>query len=220
MRRKTLPSLCLALAVALPSMALATETATTTEVAPEESAGAMAAFRAHHDTVTDLVDAGAEKDKIQAKVDELLDYEWIATAALGGKARFAERCGDQCDQFKELLSKLIRQNYLKRVFKKDRGTVVYIEEKVRKKASKVSTLVTWTTDQGVTNTVEIDYVMHKINGKWHVRDIITEGVSLAKTYKYEFRKLHKEGGIDLINSRLESKLSELAQADTSTPSAP
>ena len=209
------------MAVALPGLAMANDA---TEAAPaaEETAGAgaMAAFRESHDKVTNLVDKGASAADLQAQVDSLLDYDWIAQSALGGATRYEERCADQCDQFKDLLSKLIRQNYLKRVFKKDRGTVVYIEEKVRKKASKVSTLVTYTTDEGITHTVEIDYVMHKIDGKWLVRDIITEGVSLAKTYKYEFRKLHKEGGIDLINRRLESKLSELAKADTSTPSKP
>ncbi len=208
------------MAVALPSLAMANEATEAAPATEEESSGAMKAFRESHDVVTDLVDKGASADDLQKQVDSLLDYEWIATAALGGPSRYAERCGDQCDQFKKLLSNLIRENYLKRVYKKDRGTVVYIEEKTRKKASKVSTLVTYTTDEGITHTVEIDYVMHKVDGKWHVRDIITEGVSLAKTYKYEFRKLHNEGGIDLILRRLESKLSELAQADTSAKKKP
>jgi phospholipid transport system substrate-binding protein len=208
-RPKILPSLCLAAALAIPSLALAGETA-----------GAMEAFRASHSEVTTLVDEGAPATDLQAKVDALLDYDWIAKAALGGENRYAERCETRCDEFKELLSRLIRENYLKRVFKKDRGTVVYIDEKVRKKASKVNTLVTYTTDEGITHTIEVAYVMHKVDGEWHVRDMITDGVSLAKTYKYEFKKLHKEGGIDLIISRLESKLSEIAKADTTPPAKP
>jgi phospholipid transport system substrate-binding protein len=212
-RSKILPSLCLALAVAIPSLALAGEGDSDTSTAVT-TFGAMSAFRQSHNDVTDLVDQGAPGDDVQAMVDNLLDYDWIATAALGGPARYAERCETRCDEFKLLLSKLIRENYLKRVFKKDRGTVVYIDEKARKKASKVNTLVTYTTDEGITHTIEVSYVMHQIDGTWHVRDMITDGVSLSKTYKYEFRKLHKEGGIDLIISRLESKLSEIAKADT------
>ena len=51
---------------------------------------------------------------------------------------------------------------------------------MRKKATKVDTRVTFTDKEGETKVVEIDYVMHKVDGHWHVRDIITEGVSLAK----------------------------------------
>ena len=66
---------------------------------------------------------------------------------------------------------------------------------------------------GKDEIVEVVYVMHQVGGAWKVEDIITEGVSLAKNYKYEFNKILKEKGIDELILRLENKLAELAKKD-------
>ncbi|MCH9682275.1 MAG: ABC transporter substrate-binding protein [Deltaproteobacteria bacterium] len=201
--RKSIVALSLSCALLLPSAALA-----------EGGAGAIDAFKQSQTEVTSLVDAKADAKELQAKVDTLLDYDWIATAALGGPKRFAERCTERCDEFKGLLTKLIRKNYLKRINDKNRGTVEYLKEHVRAKATKVDTKVTFTDKAGETKTVEIDYVMHKVDGQWHVRDMITEGVSLAKNYKYEINKLYKDGGMDKVITSLQAKVDEL---DAETP---
>jgi phospholipid transport system substrate-binding protein len=200
--RKTIAALSLSLALLMPLAAAA-----------EGGAGAIDAFKQSHQEVTALVDAGAETSKIQAEVDELLDYDWIAKAALGGPSRYAQACGERCDEFKALLTQLIRENYLKRIKAKNRGTVDYQGEEVREKATKVDTKVTFVDKEGKTQIVEIDYVMHKLDGKWVVRDIITEGVSLAKNYKYEINRLHAEGGMDKVISTLQKKLDEVSKSD-------
>jgi ABC-type transporter MlaC component len=200
--RKTIAALSLSLALLMPTLALA-----------EGGAGAIDAFKQSHQEVTTLVDSAAETSKIQAEVDELLDYQWIAKAALGGPSRYAEACGERCDEFESLLTQLIRENYLKRIKAKNRGTVEYQGEEVREKATKVATKVTFVDKDGKTQVVSIHYVMHKVDGKWHVRDIITEGVSLAKNYKYEINRLHAEGGMDKVISTLQKKLDEVSKSD-------
>lgn len=200
--RKTIAVLSLSLALLMPAAALA-----------EGGAGAIDAFKQSHEEVTSLVDSGAATPKIQAKVDEMLDYDWITKAALGGPSRYAAACGDRCDEFKSLLTQLIRENYLKRIKAKDRGKVEYQGEEVREKATKVDTKVTFVDKEGKTQIVDIDYVMHKVDGKWHVRDIITDGVSLAKNYKYEINRLHAQGGMDKVISTLQKKLDEVSKAD-------
>jgi ABC-type transporter MlaC component len=207
MLRKIFSLLVLSAALTAPVVASAAD--------PTDSA--MGAFRTQHDQVIDLIDKGTASDKVQGQVDGLLDYDWIATTALGGPGKYEKKCDAdpaRCEQFKELLSRLIRENYLKRIFAKDRGTVVYIDENVRKKATKVNTLVTFTDTDHITRTIEVAYVMHKVGDVWQVRDIITDGVSLSKNYKYEFNKLYKDGGMDKVISQLESKLADLAKADT------
>lgn len=199
--RKSIVALSLSLALLLPVAALA-----------EGGAGAIDAFKVSHGEVTTLVDAGADASKIQAQVDGMLDYDWITMAALGGPTRYAEACGERCDEFKALLTELIRENYLKRIKAKDRGTVEYLGEEVREKATKVDTKVTFVDKEGKTQVVEIDYVMHKVDGQWHVRDIITEGVSLAKNYKYEINRLYVEGGMDKVISTLRKKLEEVKKS--------
>jgi phospholipid transport system substrate-binding protein len=62
---------------------------------------------------------------------------------------------------------------------------------------------------GREQSITVDYVMHKIDGNWQVRDIITDDVSLSKTYRYEFNKIAKTEGIDGVIRKLESKLASL-----------
>ena len=64
--------------------------------------------------------------------------------------------------------------------------------------------------KGREQTVRVSYVMHQIDGGWQIRDIITDGVSLAKTYRYEFNQLLKQDGINSIVSKLEQKLANVA----------
>jgi ABC-type transporter MlaC component len=45
------------------------------------------------------------------------------------------------------------------------------------------------------------------------QNIITDGVSLAKTYRYEFNKILRDEGIDGLIARLESKIAEIAKAE-------
>lgn len=175
---------------------------------------ALETFKASHEAVDKLVDGGADDKALEAAVDSLLDYDWIAKAALGGGKKFDKRCGERCGEFTDLLTKLIRRNYLKRIAAKDNGTVVIIREDTRtrkgKVIAKVDTVVTFTApDDGRPQTLEVSYIMHEVDGTWQVRDMLTDGLSLAKTWKYDFSELHKEGGIDLVISRLEAKLAEV-----------
>jgi phospholipid transport system substrate-binding protein len=193
---------CFALSIALlfSSTALAEETS------------ALESFRRSHEAVIDLVHKKAKDATIQREVDSFLDYQWLAQAALGGPARYQKRCEARCDEFEQLLARLIRQNYLKRIHQSDKGKVEYVGEEVRKKATKVTTKVDFKKN-GRKQQLTIAYVMHQTDeGEWVCRDIITDGVSLAKTYRFEFNKILRDGGINSLIARLETKLAELAKA--------
>ena len=175
---------------------------------------ALETFKKSHEQVDALVDGGADDQALAGAVDSLLDYNWIAKAALGGANKFEKRCAERCGEFTDLLTKLIRRNYLKRIAAKDNGTVVIIREVTRtrkgKVIAKVDTVVTFTApDDGRPQTLEVSYIMHQVDGRWQVRDMFTDGLSLAKTWKHDFSELYKEGGIDNVITRLELKLSEV-----------
>jgi phospholipid transport system substrate-binding protein len=174
--------------------------------------GALDTFRAGHDRVTALVAKRAKVDAIEKEVDALLDYKALAQESLGGAARYAERCGARCGEYEALLARLIRENYLRRI-RADKGhSISYLGEESRPRGTKVQTSVGYQKD-GKDATVEVDYVMHEVDGRWQVRDIVTDGVSLAKNYKYEFNQILKKDGIDGLIGRLESKLAVLAKKD-------
>ncbi|WP_244923810.1 MlaC/ttg2D family ABC transporter substrate-binding protein [Enhygromyxa salina] len=187
--------------LATPGVAQATETS------------AIDAFRTKHEAVVKLVKDKATDAQLQAKVDELLDYDYLANAALGGPDRYAQICEARCDDFADLLTRLIRENYLRMIRKAEKHPVEYLDEVAGKNdVYKVTTQVK-IEKNGREQTVTVDYVMHKVDGKWQVRDIITEGVSLAKTYRYEINKIAKEQGIDGVIRKLQDKLDALDAGD-------
>ncbi len=212
--RTRLAPLTLALGMSLSVFGGAVSTAQAAEVAAPADAppSALEAFKASHQAVVTLVREKASTDKLKAEVDGLLDYDWIAHAALGGERRYTKKCESRCAEYETLLAQLIRENYLKRIRQSDTGTVEYLGEEVRKDKAKVDTRVTFEKD-GETQVLEVSYVMHYVEGRWVARNIITDGVSLSKTYRYEFGKIVRDEGIDGLINRLQTKLADVAKAD-------
>jgi phospholipid transport system substrate-binding protein len=167
---------------------------------------AQEAFESSHASVLKLVHDKVGNDKIEKEVDNFLDYKWIAEAALSGK----KKCEPRCDEYEALLARLIRQNYLKRINQSDTGSMTTTGAETRGKKAKVDTLVKFNKD-GEDQELQISYVMHFVDDKWVCRNIITDGVSLARTYKYEFNKIIRDEGIDGLIARLENKLAEVAK---------
>jgi phospholipid transport system substrate-binding protein len=172
--------------------------------------GALDGFRAGHTKVVELVAKKAATEAIQREVDRLLDYDALARESLGGPAHYAEKCGTRCAEFEALLARLIRENYLRRLRSDGAHKVEYLGEETRSRGTFIKTLVSFTKD-GQAQSVTVDYLMHQVDGRWQVRDIVTDGVSLAKNYKFEFNQVLKQDGIDGLIARLESRLALLAQ---------
>jgi phospholipid transport system substrate-binding protein len=182
-------------------------------VAPSlaHAADAVGAFKAKHEAVVDLVKQNADDAKLQKELDSLLDYGWLAEQSLGGAENFATVCGDRCDEFESLLGQLIRENYLRMVRKAEKHAVEYVGQVEGKNGVYKVTTKIKIDKNGREQTVVVEYVMHQSSdGNWQVRDIITDEVSLAKTYRYEFNKIAKAEGIDGIVRKLEDKLAKLA----------
>ncbi|MBV1858733.1 MAG: hypothetical protein KUG77_10005 [Nannocystaceae bacterium] len=90
MIRTRLAPLTLALCMSLSVFGSAASSAQAAEVV-DAPPSALEAFKASHQSVVALVHEKASADKLQAEVDGLLDYDWIAHAALGGERRYAKK---------------------------------------------------------------------------------------------------------------------------------
>lgn len=172
--------------------------------------GALDTFRAGHTRVVELVGKRAASDAIEREVDRLLDYGALARESLGGADRYAERCGSRCAEFEALLARLIRENYLRRLRSDGAHRVDYVGEETRSRGTVIMTSVAFKKD-GHDQSVTVDYLMHEVDGRWQVRDIITDGVSLARNYKFEFNQILKQDGIDGLIARLEARIDLLAK---------
>ncbi len=169
---------------------------------------AAGAFSAKHAAVVELVEQGASDAKLRKELDGMLDYRWLAESSLGGPDNYAKVCASRCAEFEALLTELVRENYLRMVRKTKTHPLEYVDAvEGRGGVHKITTKVK-VDKNGRQRSVTVEYVMHQVGGSWQVRDIITDGISLVKTYRHEFNKLAKAEGIDGIISRLEDKLAK------------
>lgn len=174
--------------------------------------GALKFFEAEQAAVLALVRKGAADAEIEARVDKFLDYQWIAQQSLGGPTEYANRCAPRCAEFEALLTRLIRESYLMRLHQADKGTLEYLGETYspsNTQKAKVDTKVSYTTSQGFDQSIQVAYVLHWVNGTWTTRNIITDGVSLANTYLYEFDRLLRERGVDGLIARLQEQVAKV-----------
>lgn len=201
--RNIFSGLLLSLAVVAP--AVAAEPAAVVAAKPS----ALETFKARHGKVLDLVKKGAPTEALQKEVDQLLNYQALAETSLGGPKHYASKCASRCAEFEKLLARLIRENYLKRIRSDKKYDLTIQGEEVKARGTHVRTQIALTRD-GKPEVIEVVYLMEETPEGWKVGDIVTDGVSLAKNYRFEFNKILKDKGIDELISRLEGKVQELA----------
>jgi phospholipid transport system substrate-binding protein len=178
-----------------------------------EAGDAAGAFKTSHESIVKLVGRDASDAELRKVIDGMLDYGWLAEASLGGPDNYAKVCADRCAEFEALLTELVRENYIRMVRKADEHPVEYIGQVEGKGGVHKVTTKMKVDRNGRERNVTVEYVMHQSGGAWQVRDIITDEVSLAKTYRHEFNKLAKAEGIDGIIERLEDKLAKIDAGD-------
>lgn len=180
---------------------------------------ALNSFQGQHQKVEALLAKKATDSALAREVDQLLDYQELAQAALGGKSAYAEACKSDCAKFEKALSELIRRNYLRFLRKSGEGRVEYLGAQVGRKGSavKIKTRVQRKKAPAGSrnNHVFVSYILRESSpGQWRAVDVVTEGVSLRKTYRYEFKKILNRagagGGIKGVIAKIEAKLAEVS----------
>lgn len=167
---------------------------------------AEATLKAKQAELTGLLKKGKSADndkKVQAIFDELLDYDTLAKDSLGshwGDLSEAER-----KEFQEVLERLVRNAYRKNLRKTLSYEVTYKGSNPGKKGIVIHT-VAKNKNNNREEPISIDYTMHKSNGKWKVRDLVTEGSSLVNNYKSQFGRVIKKKGFAELMKRMKTKL--------------
>lgn len=53
--------------------------------------------------------------------------------------------------------------------------------------------------------IHIDYAMHKLDGRWVVGNIVTEGASMVGNYRSQFGRVIKKSGFPELMKRMKKK---------------
>jgi phospholipid transport system substrate-binding protein len=155
--------------------------------------------------LSDLVSkskSAEDEKKLDAAFDSVFDYENLAKATL--KDSWEQRTPAERAEFTALLKDLVRKAY-RRNIKKTLGYEIDYKGEEDGDAGKVVRTVAHNKKNNREEPVSIDYVVHQVDGKWLINDIVTEGASLAHTYRNQFRKIIDKKGFDELLKRMKAK---------------
>jgi len=143
-----------------------------------------------------------DEKKLDAAFDAVFDYDYLAHQTL--KDSWEQRTPAERAEFTQLLKDLVRNAYRKNL-KKTLGYSVDYKGESDVDAGKIVKTVAKNAKNAREEPVSIDYVVHQVDGKWLIGDIVTEGSSLVKNYRNQFRKVIQKHGFEELLTRMKKK---------------
>lgn len=145
--------------------------------------------------------AGNDK-QLRVTFDALLDYDRLAKDSLG--KHWEGRTEEERKEFQALLTTLVQSAYTKNIRSTLDYNIVFEGAQPAQEGELVQTVAQHKTDARK-EAIHINYLVHDVKGSPRVYDIITEGSSLVKNYKSQFRRIIKKGGFSDLLERMRKK---------------
>jgi phospholipid transport system substrate-binding protein len=146
-----------------------------------------------------------QKDEIKKLAATLLDYDELAQKSLA--AHWDKLTPAQRTEFVTTLRELIERNYVRQLRSNLDYQVQYKNEEADGDQATVSTVVK-VKSAGKNTDAEIVYKMKKDPDGWRVWDVITDEVSLVRSYRTQFNKIITEQSYDALIKKMKSKLKD------------
>jgi phospholipid transport system substrate-binding protein len=156
------------------------------------------------------------KEQARKIVGELIDFEALARATLGNK--WEEIKAADRTRYTAALKGAMEANYLAKMRQgkttdTERIKVDILGEEPQGNATLVRTKV-----QSGEDSAAIDYLMAKRSKGWRAVDVITEGVSLADTYREQVAKILAKKSLNDVIAALDKKRKAL-EAEQDKPAS-
>lgn len=149
-------------------------------------------------------DSPARRKQLTAAVGDLLDYEELAKRALD--RQWKERSKAERDQFLSLLTQLVERQYQRNMETTLDFDIRYTGAEPIDEAGALVKTMARSKKKKRAPELSIDYALHKPGDTWRVYDIWTDGVSLVKNYRRQFRRIIRNEGWNGLIERMEKKL--------------
>ena len=140
------------------------------------------------------------KQRILTVVNRMFDFRGMARSSLGqnwNSLTTAER-----DKFVSLFASLIEQRYIGKIDAYSNQKVIYKNQRVRNNKARVYTAII---DKDL--EIPIDYSLQMSQGKWLIKDLKIENVSLIANYRRDFNSIMRKeqfgGLVEKITEQLE-----------------
>jgi phospholipid transport system substrate-binding protein len=135
---------------------------------------------------------------------EFLDYDRLAELSLDQE--WKERSPKERKQFVSLLRQLVERQYQRNMESTLEYKVAWVGSEAIEDTGALVKSSARSQKKKRQPPIEIDYSMRPDDDEWRVWDISTDGVSLVKNYKRQFRRVIKDEGWKGLIGRMEKKL--------------
>ncbi|MDT8369173.1 MAG: ABC transporter substrate-binding protein [Longimicrobiales bacterium] len=197
--RRSMILMALAL-VAVPAGAIAQST-------PE------AVVRARNETVSaTLANVGDEvpesvREELKDVINGLLDFRELSRLALA--RHWADRTPEEQEEFIDLFRELVRNSSVQKleVYKAD--STVYEPASIE---GDKATLVTRAFKGS--SEIEIEYLMHRVDGEWLAYDVVVDGSSTMRTYRDSFIRELQSTSFEAMMRRMRDRLNRSGESDS------
>jgi phospholipid transport system substrate-binding protein len=179
--------------------------------AADPAAAARAVVETRHEQFRQIVaefkEAEPMRERIRQALSEFVDYDLFSK--LAAKSFWDDMTPKQREEYLELFTKLIQRTYLKR-FEAGKPFKVEILGPAQLNAKKDQALVKTEITSGKVSAF-VDYKLFVPEGKdaWLAYDVVIDDVSVMRNYRTSFDKTWKEGGFDLLTSKMRKKLDKV-----------
>ena len=140
------------------------------------------------------------KQRILTVVNRMFDFRGMARSSLG--QNWNNLTAEERDRFVSLFASLIEQRYIGKIDAYNNQKVIYKDHRVRNNKARVYTAII---DKDL--EIPIDYSLQMSQGKWLIKDLKIENVSLIANYRRDFnsiiRKEQFAGLVEKITEQLE-----------------
>ena len=140
------------------------------------------------------------KQRILDVVNRMFDFRAMARSSLG--QNWNQLTAEEQDNFVDLFASLIEQRYIGKIDAFDNQKVIYKDKRVKNDKARVYSVIL---DKNL--EIPIDYSLQLSQGKWLIKDLKIENVSLIANYRRDFnsiiRKVKFAGLVEKITEQLE-----------------
>jgi phospholipid transport system substrate-binding protein len=143
------------------------------------------------------------REKARTAVGELIDFDALAKATLGKK--WADLSPKDRTRYTESLRGAMEANYLAKMRQGKSQDVDKVKSQVLGEEKQGENTLVKTKVTSGEDSAAIDYVMAREKSGWRAVDVLTEGVSLAETYRDQVSRLMAKKNFEAVISALDKK---------------
>ena len=140
------------------------------------------------------------KQLILDVVHRMFDFRAMARSSLG--QNWNRLTAEEQDNFVSLFARLIEHRYIGKIDSFDNQKVVYKDKRIKDNKARVYSIIL---DKNL--EIPIDYSLEMSEGKWRIKDVKIENVSLIANYQRDFNSIIRKEKF----AGLEKKINELLE---------